>query len=68
MPVCKNIQWNTNISDSQNIKISYSGNDYLYIILYSNEGESGITKEFQLPLMAIDAELLKVPNLVMQLY
>jgi len=50
------------LDDDQNIELVYDGDDYLYITLYSRDGEQGIRKEFQLPLMSLDVELMKIPK------
>ena len=47
--------------DNQNIRLKTDDVDKLNIILYPSEGQSGITKEFELTLMDIDQELLEVP-------
>tara|TARA_B110001454_G_C12703274_1_gene427479 strand:+ start:1247 stop:2059 length:813 start_codon:yes stop_codon:yes gene_type:complete len=52
------------LNDSEIIEILYDldDGDYLYIILYTPEGERGIRKEFKIPLMNIDSEILSVPD------
>ena len=52
------------LGENQNIKITYNPeeNDYIYITLYPLEGENGIRKEFQVPLMNLDCEFLPVPD------
>jgi len=52
------------LTDSQIIEMKWDDDDcdYLYIILYSPEGKRGIRKEFKLPLMYIDSEILNVPT------
>jgi len=47
--------------DNQNIRLKTDDVDKLNITLYPSEGQSGITKEFELTLMDIDQELLEVP-------
>tara|TARA_Y100000591_G_scaffold58389_2_gene46835 strand:- start:3519 stop:4322 length:804 start_codon:yes stop_codon:yes gene_type:complete len=47
--------------EHQNISLKTTTGDKLYITLTPREGQSGITKEFELPLIDIDSELLEVP-------
>ena len=51
------------LNESQIIEMNWDADDgdYLYIMLYSPEGERGIRKEFKIPLMNIDSEILNVP-------
>ena len=46
----------------QNIRLKTTCGEKLYVTLYPREGQSGITKEFELSLIDIDSELLEVPN------
>lgn len=48
--------------EHQNISLKTKTGDKLYITLYPREGQTGITKEFELPLIDIDSELLEVPD------
>lgn len=48
--------------DSQNIRMKTDDEDKLNITLYPSEGQTGITKEFELTLMDIDSELLEIPT------
>ena len=48
--------------DHQNIKLKAIDEDKLHITLYPREGQSGITKEFELTLMDIDSDLLDIPD------
>ena len=51
------------MSDNQNIQLDYTKDtDSLYITLSPKEGESGIVKEFKLPLMNIEANLMEIPD------
>ena len=51
------------LSESQKIEMNYSDDkDNLCISLLPNEGEKGIEKEFELPLINIESELLDVPD------
>lgn len=50
------------LSENQKIEINYDEDkDNLFISLLPNEGEKGIEKEFELPLINIESELLDVP-------
>ena len=48
--------------EHQNISLRTKSGDKLYITLYPREGQTGIKKEFELPLIDIDSELLDVPD------
>jgi len=51
------------MSDNQNIQLDYTKDtDSLYITLSPKEGESGIVKEFKLPLMNIESQLMEIPD------
>lgn len=50
------------LDETQNIKMEYSDDDHLYITLYPREGEQSITKEFQLPLVMMDNDILEIPK------
>ena len=52
------------LGENQNIELTYdlSEGDYIYITLYPQEGERGIRKEFQVPLMNLDSDFLPVPD------
>ena len=52
------------MGENQNIELTYdlSEGDYIYITLYPQEGERGIRKEFQVPLMNLDSDFLPVPD------
>ena len=48
------------LGENQNIELNYnSDNDNLFITLSPKEGESGIVKEFKLPLMNLEVDLLE---------
>lgn len=48
--------------DYHNIRMKYSNGDKLIVTLFPQEGQTGFTKEFELSLMDIDAQLLEVPE------
>ena len=48
--------------DFQTIEIEYDDGDKLTIKLEPNEGVRGIVKEFELPLVDIDSEMLEIPE------
>jgi len=51
------------MSDNQNIQLDHTKDtDSLFITLSPKEGESGIVKEFKLPLMNIEAQLMEIPD------
>ena len=50
------------LDENQNIKLEYSDDDHLYITLYPRDGEQSITKEFQLPLVMMDNDILAIPD------
>tara|TARA_B100000900_G_scaffold258152_1_gene220014 strand:+ start:2874 stop:3680 length:807 start_codon:yes stop_codon:yes gene_type:complete len=51
------------LGENQNIELNYnSDNDNLFITLSPKEGESGIVKEFKLPLMNLEVDLLEIPD------
>jgi proliferating cell nuclear antigen PCNA len=50
------------LGENQNIEMAYQGTDSLYITLSPNEGEMGIVREFKLPLMDLQSELLTIPD------
>jgi len=51
------------LGENQNIEMNYEkGADCLYITLSPNEGETGIVREFKLPLMDLQSELLTIPD------
>jgi len=50
------------LDENQNIKLEYSDEDHLYITLYPRDGEQSITKEFQLPLVLMDNDILTIPD------
>lgn len=48
---------------NQKIEIKYEeDSDNLFITLFPNEGESGIIKEFKMPLIDIETDILDVPD------
>tara|TARA_B100001063_G_scaffold247357_1_gene293176 strand:- start:4690 stop:5493 length:804 start_codon:yes stop_codon:yes gene_type:complete len=48
--------------EHQNISLKTETGDKLFVKLYPREGQTGITKLFELPLIDIDCELLEVPD------
>ena len=51
------------MKNNKNIRLDYTKDtDSLYITLSPKEGESGIVKEFKLPLMNIEANLMEIPD------
>ena len=50
------------LEEFQSIEISYNEGDKLNIKLTPNEGVRGIVKEFEMPLVDIDSELLEIPD------
>lgn len=50
------------LDETQNIKLEYDHGDHLYITLYPREGEQSIVKEFQLPLVMMDNDILCIPD------
>ena len=48
--------------EHQNIRLKTTNGEKLYVTLYPREGQTGITKEFELSLIDIDSELLEVPE------
>ena len=51
------------LGENQSIEMDYKrGADSLYITLSPQEGESGIVKEFKLPLMDLQSELMEIPE------
>ena len=45
-----------------NIRIKTDDSDRLTIVLFPQEGQSGFTKEFEIPLIDIDCNLLEIPD------
>ena len=50
------------LDETQNIIIEYDDDDHLYFKLLPREGETGIVKEFQLPLVMMDSEMFQIPE------
>jgi len=51
------------LGDNQNVQLDYErDSDSLFITLSPKQGESGIVKEFKLPLMNIEANLMEIPD------
>ena len=51
------------LGENQSIEINYKRDaDSLYITLSPQDGETGIVKEFKLPLMDLQSELLTIPD------
>ena len=48
--------------NEQVMKINFNDGDYLNIALENKNGEKGINKYFELPLVDIDAEMLDIPE------
>ena len=51
------------LGENQSIKLEYKiGSDYLYITLSPKDDESGIVREFKLPLMDLESHLMDIPD------
>ena len=51
------------LGDNQNIQLDYTRDtDSLFITLSPKDGETGIVKEFKLPLMNIESQLMEIPD------
>jgi len=51
------------LGENQNIELNHKKNsDSLFITLSPKEGENGIVKEFKMPLMNMETEMLEIPD------
>jgi len=48
--------------EHQNIRLKTTNGEKLFVTLSPREGQNGITKKFELPLIDIECDLLEVPN------